>query len=116
MIISVPSFTITTKRALTPAKCMNGRDMLMVLAYLFRMRGSPISIVEAVDFLSFKCRYGAPTDVRKMLAAAVKNGMVALKDDSILAQFLYDKQSLPLNLLCALEDKVQFKEDIEPIH
>ena len=90
--------------------------MLLVLTHLFRMRGSPISVVEAVDFLSFKCRYGAPTDVRKMLAMAVKNGMVSLKDNSILAQFLYDKQSLPLNLLRVLEDKVQFKEDIEPIH
>jgi len=98
-----------------PAKCMNGRDMLLVLAHLFRMRGSPVSVIDAVDFLSFKCRYGAPTDVRRMLAAAVKNGMVSLKEDSILAQFLYDKQSLPLNMLCALEDKVQFKEDIEPI-
>jgi hypothetical protein len=116
LIIPTSIFTITTKRILMPAESMNGRDMLLVLAHLFRMRGSPISVVEAVDFLSFKCRYGTPTAVRKMLACAVKNGMVSLKDDNILAQFLYHQQFLPLNLLCVLEDKVHFKEDIEPIH
>lgn len=95
---------------------MNGRDMLLVLAHLFRQRGNPVSIVEAVDFLSFKCRYGAPTDVRKMLSIALKKEMISMKNNGILAEFLYDKQVLPLTLSCALEDKVRFKEDIEPIH
>jgi hypothetical protein len=94
---------------------MNGRDMLLVLAHLFRKKGSPVSIVEAVDFLSFKCRYGAPSNVRKMLTMAINNEMVSRNGDDILAEFLYDKQILPLNLSCALENKVQFKEDIAPI-
>ncbi len=94
---------------------MNGRDMLLVLAHLFRKKGNPVSIVEAVDFLSFKCRYGAPSDVRKMLTMAVNNEMISKNDKGILAEFLYDKQILPLNLSCALEDKVRFKEDVEPI-
>jgi len=95
---------------------MNGRDMILVLAHLFRKKGSPVSIVEAVDFLSFRCRYGAPSDVRKMLTVALNNEMISKKDNSILAEFLYDKQILPLNLYCSLENKIQFKNGIEPIN
>ena len=65
---------------------MNGRDMILVLAHLFRKKGSPVSIVEAVDFLSFKCRYGSPSDVRKMLTMALNNEMISkkLKDDGFI--------------------------------
>ncbi|MFW9958246.1 MAG: hypothetical protein ACFFCT_09245 [Candidatus Odinarchaeota archaeon] len=94
---------------------MNGRDMLLVLAHLFRMKGSPVSVVDAVDFLSFKCRYGAPSDVRKMLTLALNNDMISKDDNGILAEFLYDKQILPLNLSCTLEDRIRFRENIEPI-
>ncbi|MFW9910181.1 MAG: hypothetical protein ACFFEF_16615 [Candidatus Thorarchaeota archaeon] len=94
---------------------MNGKDMLLVLTHLFRKKGSPISVVEAVDFLSFECRYGPPSDVRKMLALALNNEMISKKDESILAEFLFDKQKLPLNLSGNLEDKVRFKENVEPI-
>jgi len=50
-----------------------------------------------------------------MLTIAINNEMVSRNGDDILAEFLYDKQILPLNLSCALENKVQFKEDIAPI-
>jgi len=94
---------------------MNGKDMLLVLTHLFRKKGSPVSVVEAVDFLSFKCRYGPPSDVRKMLTMALNNEMISKNDSGILAEFLFDKQKLPLNLSCNLEDKVRFKENVEPI-
>jgi hypothetical protein len=95
---------------------MNGRDMILVLAHLFRKKGSPVSIVEAIDFLSFRCRYGAPSDVRKMLTTALLNEMISKNDNNILAEFLYDKQTLPVNLSCILEDKIRFKDEVEPMN
>jgi hypothetical protein len=94
---------------------MNGRDMLLVLAHLFRKKGDKVTVDEAIDFLSFRCRYGAPTDVRKMLSMALKNEMISKDGDRIAAQFLFDKQNLPLNLSSALQDKVRFQEDIQPM-
>jgi hypothetical protein len=94
---------------------MNGRNMLLVLAHLFRKRGNPVSLIEAVDFLSFKCRYGSPTDIRKMLAIAVNNEMISYRESNLSAEFLYDKQLLPTNLSYALKDKIRFKEEIEPL-
>jgi len=79
------------------------------------MKGSPVSVVDAVDFLSFKCRYGAPSDVRKMLTMALNNEMISKDDNGILAEFLYDKQILPLNLSWTLEDRIRFRDNIEPI-
>ncbi|MHA1862380.1 MAG: hypothetical protein ACTSWA_01325 [Candidatus Thorarchaeota archaeon] len=95
---------------------MNGRDMLLVLAHLFRKQGSQVSIENAVQFLSFSCRYGKPTDVRKLLSTALNNEMISREGDSIKSEFLFEKQYLPLNLSTALEDKVKFKEQIEPLH
>ena len=95
---------------------MNGRDMLLVLAHLFRKQGGHVAIEKAVHFLSFNCRYGIPTDVRKLLSAALKNEMISLDGNKIKAEFLFDKQHLPLNLTTALENKVRFKEDIEPLY
>ncbi len=95
---------------------MNGRDMLLVLAHLFRKQGSQVTIESAVHFLSFNCRYGKPTDVRKLLSTALKNELISRDDENINAEFLFDKQLLPLNLTAALEDKVRFTDDIEPLH
>jgi hypothetical protein len=95
---------------------MNGREMLLVLTHLFRKKGSPVSIVDAVDFLSFRCRFGTPTHVRKMLTMALINEMISRKDNSILAEFQYDKQTLPLNLSSSLQGKIRFGEDVEPIN
>ncbi|MGY5859655.1 MAG: hypothetical protein RTU63_09815 [Candidatus Thorarchaeota archaeon] len=94
---------------------MNGRDMLLVLAHLFRKKGDKVPIDSAIHFLSFSCRYGLPTDVRKLLSTALKNEMISRDGNTIKAEFLYDKQLLPLNLSAALGGKVRFKEDIEPI-
>jgi len=90
--------------------------MLLVLAHLFRKQGSQVSIENAVQFLSFSCRYGKPTDVRKLLSTALNNEMISREGDSIKSEFLFEKQYLPLNLSTALEDKVKFKEQIEPLH
>jgi len=95
---------------------MNGRDMLLVLAHLFRKNGKQVAIEDSVHFLSFSCRYGQPTDVRKLLSTALNNEMISREGNSIKAEFLYDKQHLPLNLSAALKDKVRFKEGIQPLH
>ncbi len=89
--------------------------MLLVLAHLFRKQGSQVPIESAVHFLSFSCRYGMPTDVRKLLSAALNNDMISRDDNKIKAEFLFDKQTLPLNLSSALESKVRFTENIEPL-
>ena len=90
--------------------------MLLVLAHMFRKKGSQVSIENAVHFLSFNCRYGLPTDVRKLLATALNNEMVSRDGNIIKAEFLFDKQFLPLNLSTALGGKVRFKEDVNPLH
>jgi len=90
--------------------------MLLVLAHLFRKQGSQVTIESAVHFLSFSCRYGMPTDVRKLLSTALNNEMISRDENRIKAEFLFDKQHLPLNLSAALGDKVRFTEDLEPLH
>jgi hypothetical protein len=95
---------------------MNGRDILLVLSHLFRKRGGSVPLREAIDFLSFRCRYGAPTDVRKMLAVALKNEMISYEESNISAAFLFDKQTLPLDLSSALEGSIRFRDEIEPLH
>ena len=94
---------------------MNGRDMLLVLAHLFRKNSGQVSIEDSVHFLSFSCRYGLPTDVRKLLTSALNHEMISRDGDTIKAEFLFDKQHLPLNLSAALKDKVRFKEEIQPL-
>ncbi len=56
-----------------------------------------------------------PTDVRRLLSAALKNEMISRDENKIKAEFLFDKQNLPLNLSSALENKVRFTETIEPL-
>jgi len=90
--------------------------MLLVLAHLFRKQGSQVSIESAVQFLSFKCRYGKPTDIRKLLTTSLNNELISRDENDIKAEFLFDKQYLPLNLSAALQEKVRFTEQIEPLH
>ncbi|MFW9835550.1 MAG: hypothetical protein ACFFEK_16225 [Candidatus Thorarchaeota archaeon] len=92
---------------------MNGRDLLLILTHLFRKKGNPVRVEEAVEFISFRCRYGKPSQVRRLLTMAVDNEMLSRFEDSVKAEFLYDKQVLPLNLLSALEDKVRVDTNIE---
>jgi hypothetical protein len=92
---------------------MNGRDLLLILTHLFRKKGNPVRVEDAVEFISFRCRYGKPSQVRRLLTMAVNNEMVSRFEDSVKAQFLYDKQVLPPNLLSALEDKVRVDTNIE---
>ena len=94
---------------------MNGRDMLLVLAHLFRKKGNEVEIEDSIHFLSFSCRYGLPTDVRKLLATALNNEMISRDGNTIRAEFLYDKQLLPLNLSAALGNKIKFKEEVQPL-
>jgi hypothetical protein len=95
---------------------MNGRDMLLVLTHLFRKKGSQVSINDAIHFLSFNCRYGHPTNVRRLLTTALNNEMISRDGNNIKAEFLFDKQYLPLNLSSALEEKVRFTEEVKPLH
>jgi len=95
---------------------MNGRDMLLVLAHMFRKLGREVTIDDAIHFLSFNCRYGYPTNVRRLLSAALENEMISRDGKNIKAEFLFDKQHLPLNLSTALGNKVEFKDDVTPLH
>jgi hypothetical protein len=94
---------------------MNGRDLLLILTHLFRKKGDPVRIEDAIEFISFRCRYGRPSQIRRLLTMAVTSEMVSRNDDSVKAEFLYDKQVLPLNLVSALEDKVRIDKEIQPM-
>ncbi|TFG28625.1 DUF2240 family protein [Candidatus Thorarchaeota archaeon] len=113
--IAISKITTTSKRLLDENENMNGRDMLLILAHLFRKKGGQVSIEDSVHFLSFNCRYGVPTDVRKLLTSALNNELISRDGDTIKAEFLFDKQFLPLNLSAAFEDKVRFNETIQPL-
>ncbi|MCF2136329.1 MAG: hypothetical protein K9W43_03730 [Candidatus Thorarchaeota archaeon] len=94
---------------------MNGRDMLLILAHLFQQRGSPISLDEAVEYISFRWRYGRPTEVRRMLTAAKERELITREGDEIHAQFLFDKQVLSPNQATALENRISLDKKYEPM-
>ena len=95
---------------------MNGKTILLILAHLFRKKGEHPSIDDAVEMLSFKCRYGTPSNIRRMLTLAIENEMITLKDGHLSPEFLYDKQNLSPNQAANLEDKVVVSETVKPLH
>jgi hypothetical protein len=95
---------------------MNGKVILLILAHLFRNKGTRPSIDDAVEFLSFKCRYGTPSNVRKMLTLAIENEMISVKDGYICPEFLYDKQKLSANQAINLEGKVIVSEPVKLLY
>jgi hypothetical protein len=94
---------------------MNGRDLLLILAHLFRMKGNPVQIEDAVEFISFRCRYSQPSQVRRMLTMAITNGMVSRNNKILKAEFLFDRQKLPPNLISILSDDIKIDSNVEPM-
>ena len=94
---------------------MNGRDLLLILTHLFRKKGNPVRVEDAVEFISFRCRYGRPSQVRRLLTMAVDNEMISRSEEHLKAEFLYDKQVIPPNLITALADKMSIDKTIEPM-
>ena len=94
---------------------MNGKYILLTLTHLFRKKGSPILIAEAVDFLSFKMRYASPTQVRKMLSVALSNEMITREGNQIRAEFLFDKQKLSPNMVVEITRKFKVDQSVEPL-
>jgi len=94
---------------------MNGRDLLLILTHLFRKKGNPVQVEDAVEFISFRCRYGRPSQIRRLLTMAIDQEMISKNDDFVKAEFLYDKQVLPPNLVSVLEDKVKLDKEIQPM-
>ncbi len=94
---------------------MNGRDLLLILTHLFRKKGNPVRVEDAVEFISFRCRYGHPSQIRRLLTMAIDNEMISRSEDSLHAEFLYDRQNLSPNLASAFHEKVRIDSDIEPL-
>ena len=94
---------------------MNGKDILLILTHLFRKKGKTIHISDAVAYLSFRCRYGAPSNIRRMLSIALQNEMISRNKDKISAEFLFDKQMLNPNLTQILNEKVIVESNIEEL-
>ncbi|MFW9976434.1 MAG: hypothetical protein ACFFDQ_14270 [Candidatus Thorarchaeota archaeon] len=94
---------------------MNGRNLLLILTHLFRKKGNPVRVEDAVEFISFRCRYGKPSQVRRMLTMAVDNEMITRVEDSISAGFLFDNQSLSPNLVALLCEKLSINHEINPM-
>ena len=76
---------------------------------------NPVQVEDAVEFISFRCRYGRPSQVRRMLTMAITNELISRSDDSLKAEFLFDRQNVTPNLTSALSDKVRVESDIEPM-
>ena len=93
---------------------MNGKDLLLILSHLFRKKGDPVRVEDAVEFISFRCRYGKPSQVRRLLTMAIDNGMIARSEDLLKAEFLFDRQYLAPNLVSALNDKISISSEINP--
>lgn len=87
--------------------------MILILAHLFRKMGKQIGIEDAVQFLSFRCRYGQPSDVRKMLSLALRNGIISRDGETINAEFLFHEQTLPLNMTTSMN--IQIRDSVEPM-
>ncbi|MFX1473136.1 MAG: hypothetical protein ACFFBM_11570 [Promethearchaeota archaeon] len=94
---------------------MNGRDVLLILTHLFRFRGNQTSIDEAVKFLSFKCRYGKPSNIRRLLSAALNSEMISRNGDQIMAEFMFDLQKLSPNQAARFGRSMQFEDSVEPL-
>jgi hypothetical protein len=94
---------------------MNGREVLLILTHLFRSRGNQTSIDEAVRFLSFKCRYGKPSNIRRLLSAALNSEMISRNGDQIVAEFMYDLQRLSPNQASKFGRSIAFRESVEPL-
>ncbi len=95
---------------------MNGKDILLVLAHLFRSCGSVVPIEVAVECLSFRWRYGSPINIRRMLTLALNNELISREGENIKSEFLFDQQEISPNLAYYLAGKVQVGSEIEPIH
>ncbi len=95
---------------------MNGRDLLLILIHLFRKKGNPVRVEDAVEFISFRCRYGSPSQVRRLLTMAIGNEMISRNEDSVKAEFLFDRQILSPNIVEILKDKMIVSKDLEPIN
>ncbi len=74
-----------------------------------------MEIEEAVSFLSFRCRLGRPSDIRRLLTIALENEMVNREGNSIKAGFLYEKQELPIDLVAAFGGPVRMNSEKKPM-
>ncbi|MGV9170001.1 MAG: hypothetical protein ACOC38_08705 [Promethearchaeia archaeon] len=86
-----------------------------MLSHLFRKKGESVDIDEAVHYLSFRCRYGKPSDIRKVLTIALQNGMISRSENQVSAEFLYDKQDLSPNQIDEFRKHLTVKTDIPEI-
>ena len=94
---------------------MDGREVLLVLSHLFRKKGSPTTIDAAVEFLAFRCRYGSPSIIRKLLSIALRNEMISREEEAIKAEFIFDLQTLSPNQAIAISKRLNIK-NVDPLY
>jgi len=90
--------------------------MLLMLAHMFRRLGPRLRIDDAVEFLSFRCRFGRPTEIRKMLALAEQREMISRHGEEIQAEFLFDRQAIPPTIVSTLENAVKIRDEVSPMY
>jgi len=95
---------------------MNGRDVLLILAHLFRKRGGPVTVEEAVELLSFKWRFGTPSNVRRLLTVALQNDLISRDGELLSPVFLFDRQVLGPDLVGKLQDSIVVDARFDPMH
>lgn len=95
---------------------MNGRDVLLILAHLFRKHGGPVKIDEAVELLSFRWRFGTPSNVRRMLTVALQKDLISRDGELLSPVFLFDRQVLGPDLVGKLQDSIVVDSKFEPLY
>ncbi|TXT57316.1 MAG: hypothetical protein BAJATHORv1_10015 [Candidatus Thorarchaeota archaeon] len=92
---------------------MNGRNILLILVHLFRKRGKEVNVNEAVEYLSFRWRYGTPSNIRRLLSLALEKDMISREGNIISAKFDFNIQHLSPNQTAVFRDKVMITSTTE---
>jgi len=74
-----------------------------------------MDIEDAVEFLSFRCRYARPSVVRRMLTIALSKGMIERNGKQIRSTFLFDQQDLSPNQVHVFKHEISVDRSIEPL-
>jgi hypothetical protein len=74
-----------------------------------------MDIEDAVEFLSFRCRYARPSEVRRMLTIALSQGMIERDENQIRCNFLFDQQDLSPNQIHIFKNKISMDRSTEPL-
>ncbi|MFW9848539.1 MAG: hypothetical protein ACFFF4_05330 [Candidatus Thorarchaeota archaeon] len=95
---------------------MQGKYILLMLAHLFRKCGEQVELAESVYRLAFVWRYGAPTNIRRLLTIAREKQLISYENGYIKAEFVYTVQKLDPNQSDIVSNEIMSNQNIEPLY